>query len=197
MKASTLRVIAGALKGRRLATPSWEGLRPTSDRLRETVFNVLSERVAGARFVDACAGTGAVGIEALSRGAAHVTFIEHDPRAVALIARNLRHCGIEGGYTMCARTVTAAAGRLAPSSIDVAFLDPPYETGDLEPMIAALAERLAPGGLIVVEYARRRVLPARCGDARSVRTITSGDSALSLYAVSGQTVDGGPAPPVD
>lgn len=185
MKPSTLRVIAGMHKGRRLATPTWEGLRPTSDRLRETLFNVVGPRVPGSHWVDACAGTGAVGIEALSRGAAHVTFIEHDARAVALITRNLRHCGIEGGYTMSARTVTAGAGHLAPGSIDVGFLDPPDEAGDLDAMLMALAERLAAGGVIVVEHARRRTLPAQCGPVQLTRTVVSGDSALSFYGLPG------------
>ena len=88
-----MRIVAGSLKGRRLKAPSWEGLRPTSDKLRETLFNVLAPRIAGARVLDGFAGTGALGIEALSRGASHVTFIEQDRRAQALIAENLAHCG--------------------------------------------------------------------------------------------------------
>src|SRR5687767_5172397 len=89
-----VRVIAGTLKGRRLDAPDWEGLRPTSDKLRETLFNVLASRLGDARVLDGFAGTGAVGIEALSRGAAHVTFVEADGRAVRLIQRNLDHCGV-------------------------------------------------------------------------------------------------------
>src|SRR5436305_4363580 len=95
-----MRVIAGTLKGRRLDSPSWSGLRPTSDKLRETLFNVLAPRIAGARVVDAYAGTGAVGIEAVSRGAREVMFIEQDRRALALIVENLAHCGIASGYTI-------------------------------------------------------------------------------------------------
>src|ERR671920_1131237 len=102
-----MRIIAGTLKGRRIDTPKWEGLRPTSDRLRETLFNVLAPRIAGARFLDGYAGTGAVGIEALSRGAAHVTFVEHDTRAQQLIEENLARCGISGGYAI----IRASAGR--------------------------------------------------------------------------------------
>src|SRR5580693_10049951 len=96
----SVRVIAGLLKGRRLKTPDWEGLRPTSDKLRETLFNVLAPRIAGARVLDGFAGTGALGIEALSRGAAEVTFIEKDARAQALLSGNLARCGIETGYTV-------------------------------------------------------------------------------------------------
>ena len=85
-------MIAGALKGRRLKTPTWEGLRPTSDKLRETLFNVLGPRVAGARVLDAFAGTGALGIEAISRGAAWVVFLDQDPRAQALARYISRPC---------------------------------------------------------------------------------------------------------
>src|SRR5918993_627519 len=89
-----MRVIAGSLKGRRLDTPTWPGLRPTSDKLRETLFNVLQGRLPGARVLDVYAGTGAVGIEALSRGAAHVTFVERDARARKLIEKNLSHAAL-------------------------------------------------------------------------------------------------------
>src|SRR3977135_1836909 len=89
-----MRVIAGSLKGRRLKTPVWQGLRPTSDKLRETLFNILAPRVADARVLDAYAGTGAPGLEALSRGARFATFVDDDRRATALIAENVAHCGI-------------------------------------------------------------------------------------------------------
>src|SRR5918992_1338042 len=95
-----MRVIAGAFKGRRLKPPTWDGLRPTSDKLRETLFNILAPRISGARVLDGFAGTGAVGIEALSRGAAHVTFVDSDRRATALIQQNLALCGIERGYSI-------------------------------------------------------------------------------------------------
>lgn len=95
-----MRIIAGELKGRRLQAPTWDGLRPTSDKLRETLFNVVADRVSGARVLDLYAGTGAIGIEALSRGAAHVTFVEQDPRALKLIERNLHHCGVADRYAI-------------------------------------------------------------------------------------------------
>src|SRR5262245_46501259 len=95
-----MRIIAGVLKGRRLKAPTWDGVRPSSDRLRETLFQILAPRMRGARVVDVCAGTGAVGIEALSRGASEVVFIERDRRAQALIAENLAHCGMTTGYTI-------------------------------------------------------------------------------------------------
>ena len=89
-----MRIIAGVNKGRTLKTPKWDGLRPTSDKLRETLFNILQARIDGARVLDVFSGTGAVALEALSRGAAHVVFIEVDRRAQALIAGNLTGCGV-------------------------------------------------------------------------------------------------------
>src|SRR2546422_7337820 len=114
-----MRVIAGSLKGRRLIAPSWPGLRPTSDKLRETIFNILAARVAGARVLDGYAGTGALGIEAISRGAAHVTFVERDRRAYALIARNLSRCGIANGYAIIRDRVARALGALR--------VEPPFD----------------------------------------------------------------------
>ncbi|PYR80734.1 MAG: 16S rRNA (guanine(966)-N(2))-methyltransferase RsmD, partial [Acidobacteria bacterium] len=119
-----MRVIAGRFKGRRLNAPTWEGLRPTSDKLRETLFNILAPRVEGARVVDGYAGTGAIGIEALSRGAAHVTFIESHRRAAALIEENLRACGVEQGYTIQCADLVAALDAPA-SAFDLILLDPP------------------------------------------------------------------------
>src|SRR5512134_846169 len=104
-----MRIIAGSLKGRRLKTPAWDGLRPTSDRLRETLFNILAPRIAGARVLDGYAGTGAVGIEARSRGASEVVFVERDARAAALLAENLAHCGVTSGCAI----MRADIGRLA------------------------------------------------------------------------------------
>src|SRR5262245_36928023 len=103
-----MRVIAGSYKGRRLEAPTWDGLSPTSDKLRETLFNIVAPRVEGARVIDGYAGTGAVGIEALSRGAAHVTFVEHDRRAQALVTRNLTRCGIENRYAIIRSAVARA-----------------------------------------------------------------------------------------
>ena len=103
-----MRVIAGLFKGRRLVTPTWAGLRPTSDKLRETLFNVVAARVPGARVTTGFAGTGAFGIEAVSRGAAHVTFVDRDRRATALVAENLDRCRVDGGYAIMAAAFPAA-----------------------------------------------------------------------------------------
>jgi 16S rRNA (guanine966-N2)-methyltransferase len=177
-----MRVIAGSLKGRILKAPTWDGLRPTSDKLRETLFNILAPRIAGARVLDGYAGTGAVGIEALSRGAAAVTFVEQDRRAQALIAENLAHCGIEDGYAIIRASVARAMSNLraASASFDIVLLDPPYDVGIDEGMLE-IAEVLAPGGVVVLERAGRRAPPEQLGRLVRTRDVRSGDSALTLY----------------
>jgi 16S rRNA (guanine966-N2)-methyltransferase len=179
-----VRIIAGRLKGRQLKAPTWDGLRPTSDRLRETLFNILAPRIAGARLLDGYAGTGAVGIEAISRGAAHVTFVEHDRRALALIEANLAACRVEEGYTIeSGELVSVLRRRSVSAPFDLIFLDPPYDIAETVPMLDAAARLLAPDGQLVVERATRRDLeiPASLTRARDVR---SGDSTLTFLTVS-------------
>ena len=173
------------MKGRRLETPDWQGLRPTSDKLRETLFNVLAARVGEARVLDGFAGTGAVGIEALSRGAAHVTFIEADSRAAKLIERNLQHCAVGDRYAIIRARFADAAHRSPPGSFDLVFLDPPYGPDVIVSTLEAAAPLVAPGGLLILEHARRDTAPARIASIAKTRDIMSGDSALSLYEVSG------------
>ena len=188
-----MRIIAGTLKGRRLEAPTWEGLRPTSDKLRETLFNVLAPRIPGARVVDACAGTGALGIEAISRGASFVAFIEQDRRAQALIARNLARCGVSGGYAMIPASVARGVELLRATPtfepFDVILLDPPYDsqpgaTAAAEPdeTLMGLSTLLAPDGILVLEHAKRRPAPDAAGALALTRRTNSGDSALAYYA---------------
>jgi len=174
-----VRVIAGRFKGRRLNAPTWEGLRPTSDKLRETLFNILAPRVEGARVVDGYAGTGAIGIEALSRGAAHVTFIESHRRAAALIEENLGACGVEQGYTIQCADVVAALDAPA-SAFDLILLDPPYDTENVSAALDAAARHLAGDGLIVLERATRRE-PEESEAVIRVRDVKSGDSTLTFF----------------
>jgi 16S rRNA (guanine(966)-N(2))-methyltransferase RsmD len=179
-----MRIIAGTLKGRRLLSPSWEGLRPTSDRLRETLFNVLGPRIVGASVLDAYAGTGAIGLEAISRGARAVTFVEADRRAQALIAENLSKCGVERGYAIIRATVARAVARLTEDArcepFDIILLDPPYDRSSTG-MLTDMDRLLAPGGLLVLEHAHRIGTPAAAGRLERIRIVRSGDSALSFY----------------
>ena len=176
-----MRIIAGRYKGRRLASPRWPGLRPTSDKLRGTLFNILAPRLDGARVLDGFAGTGALGIEALSRGAAHVTFVDRDRRAMALVAENLGRCGITDGYAMIRGGVEAIAGAVAPGPFDLILLDPPYDEADVRAPIEAVARTLADGGLLVLEHARRRPAAGSAGGLVCTRDVMSGDSALAFY----------------
>lgn len=180
-----MRVISGRFKGRVLKAPTWEGLRPTSDRLRETLFNVIAPRIRDARVLDVYAGTGAVGIEALSRGAAHVTFVESDRRAQALIAGNLARCGIADGYAIIRASAARAldALRRSPSftPFDIILLDPPYDRAAAEALTGVEA-LLATDGLVVFEHARRTSVPQVLGQLALTRDLISGDSALAFYA---------------
>ena len=180
-----MRVIAGSLKGRRLKPPTWDGLRPTSDKLRETLFNILAPRIVDARVLDGYAGTGALGIEAISRGAARVTFVDNDRRAQALIAHNLALCGVTGGYAIIRATVAVAIDDLgaAPAdAFDIILLDPPYDDPQVDAVIAAGGDALTPAGVLVFEHGRRRAAPDAAGRLVRVRQVTSGDSALSFYS---------------
>jgi 16S rRNA (guanine966-N2)-methyltransferase len=183
-----VRIIAGELKGRRLAAPRFEGVRPTSDKLRETLFNVLASRVAGARVLDLFAGTGALGLEALSRGAAHVSFVERDPRAIAVIADNVARCGVGARAAVIRAAVERVGDRLA-GDFDLILADPPYDIDDPAALLAVFVPRLAPGGLLVLEHAKRRAAPQRLDGLTLFRTVLSGDSALSLFSCA--------APPCD
>ena len=160
-----MRIIAGEFKGRRLKAPTWEGLRPTSDKLRETLFNIVANRVPGARVLDVFAGTGAIGLESLSRGATGAVFIESDRRASALIA---------------ATAERALQQPLPGDRFDLIVLDPPYDFELVAHVLGAAAAHLTPGGWIVLEHARRRAVADAVG-LRAVRTVLSGDSALTFF----------------
>lgn len=183
-----MRVIAGSLKGRRLKAPTWPGLRPTSDKLRETLFNILAPRVEGSRVLDGYAGTGALGIEAISRGARAATFVDDDRRAQALVLENVAHCGIANLCaiirTTVARALDTLPGQAAFEPFDIVLLDPPYapeRRDNLDTILRETARVLAPNGVVVLEHARRRAVPDAAGDLTRTRTSESGDSALSFY----------------
>jgi 16S rRNA (guanine966-N2)-methyltransferase len=177
-----MRVIAGQYKGRRLAAPTWTGLRPTSDRLKQTLFDVLCGTVPGANVLDGFAGSGALGIEALSRGAASATFIDDDRRAIELVERNLEHCGIADGYVMIRDSFLGAIRRLAAGRpFDLIVLDPPYDCADLTGTLSAAVPCLAPGGTLVLEHARRSDVPDWVASVTLIRALRAGDSALAFY----------------
>ena len=175
-----MRIIAGSCKGRRLSTPRWVGLRPTSDRLRETLFNILGDKVVGRRVLDACAGTGALGIEALSRGAIHAVFVDRDPRAVNLIRQNVDKCGLSDRCSVVRGTLPRVLRRLEISGFDLILLDPPYAADDTDAILGAVADYLADDGLLVLERSGKQeeiFTPALL----AVRSVNAGGSVLEFF----------------
>jgi 16S rRNA (guanine966-N2)-methyltransferase len=192
-----MRVIAGTYRSRQLSAPRGMQTRPTSDRLRETLFNILAPRLDGCRFVDLYAGTGAVGIEALSRGAAHVWFAENAEPALASLRQNLAALKINRGFTLDDRGVGAMLQRLSklPEPIDLVYIDPPYEaeheySGTLNFFGSVRGrEILAPHALVVAEHSSKAKLAMRYGRLEHTRLLKQGDAALSFFSLAAATVE--------
>jgi len=181
-----MRVIAGTFRSRTLKAPPGLSTRPTSDRLRETLFNVLAPRIEGARFLDLYAGSGAVGIEALSRGAAQVTFVEQLPEALGALRLNLIALKIASGVQVDSRKVSGFLSRAeaAGQLFDLIFLDPPYENAEAYTMtLGSLSPILAPDGLAIAEHHRKQPLPICFGHLVRKRLLEQGDAALSFYSI--------------
>jgi 16S rRNA (guanine966-N2)-methyltransferase len=185
-----MRIIAGEFRSRRLEAPRGMATRPTSDKLRETLFNVLGPGVRGSRFVDLYAGSGAVGMEAISRGAEFVWFAEKAPAAVAAIRDNLRALKVAGGYAVEDRGVARLLEALVTkgASVDVVFLDPPYEAAKgYEGTLSFLGRNaeglLAEDAVVIAEHAKKQALLESYGALRRTRVIEQGDAGLSFYRI--------------
>jgi 16S rRNA (guanine(966)-N(2))-methyltransferase RsmD len=185
-----MRVIAGKYRSRLLKSLKGSALRPTSDKLRETLFNVLADRVTGARFLDIFAGTGAVGIEALSRGASDAVFIENHAPAAVLIRRNLESLAITSGAQVLALDARRALEKIVnkhrptDAPFDFVFLDPPYAaTEQYDRVLGFLgsAPLLGAGSLVIAEHRRTLELPQRIGRLLKTRILRQGDAALSFF----------------
>jgi 16S rRNA (guanine966-N2)-methyltransferase len=185
-----MRVIAGIYRSRILKSLRGLELRPTSDRLRETLFNVLGPGVADSRFLDLFAGTGAIGIEALSRGAVSATFVENHAPAAALIRRNLESLQITTGANVIASDAARALEMLSTKhkqsdpQFDYVFLDPPYAATEDYTRILRFLESaifLAPGAIVIAEHYHKFNLAERFGSLERVRVLKQGDAALSFY----------------
>jgi len=187
-----MRIIAGSLRSRSLVAPPGLATRPTSDRLRETLFNVLTPRIEGAAFLDLYAGSGAVGMEALSRGAASVDFVEKAPAALKVLRGNLERLGLTVGFRIHAAAVAAFLRRVAssapkPGRYEVVFLDPPWDAASeyaatLRLLGSSAAVLLADGALVIAEHRRKEHLEDRYGSLARTRLLEQGDAALSFYA---------------
>lgn len=178
-----MRVIGGEFRSRRLKSLPGQAMRPTPDMLRETLFNVLAPLIPGCVFVDAYAGSGAVGIEALSRGASRAYFIEAHPRAASLIEENLKALNATTRAVVIRARATEHLGRL---SADVFFLDPPYDQpGEYAAALRILGRKPPP--VVVAQHPVRLDLADAYGKLRRTRVLRQGNNALSFYSPAGES----------
>jgi 16S rRNA (guanine(966)-N(2))-methyltransferase RsmD len=180
------RIIGGAGKGRRLKAPAGEATRPTGARVRQSLFDILAPRIPGCRFLDAFAGSGGVGLEALSRGAARVVLVDSSAAAVEAARANARALERAGGEVQVVRQQAGLAlAALADQGrqFDVVFFDPPYASELYEPLLELAGRRLlAPAGMAVAEHFHKRALPERIGVLIRTRQKRVGDHCLSFYS---------------
>jgi 16S rRNA (guanine966-N2)-methyltransferase len=198
-----MRIIAGTFRSRQLKSLKGMALRPTSDKLRETLFNVLGKLVVDARFMDLFAGTGAVGIEALSRGARDAIFVEKHPSAAALIQKNLKSLEIRKNARVlkldALQALKQIAGEPAAAStrIEILFLDPPYaEKAQYAGVLSFLggANLLAENAVVIAEHQRSLDLPETFGKLERVRLLRQGDAALTFFRFRSPSLPERPAP---
>ncbi len=181
-----MRIISGKFGSRQLAGSPPPGLRPTSDKLRETIFNILGPRVEASIFLDACAGMGGIGIEAISRGAQFVHFVESSRKACDIIRKNLSTLGVQSAYQLHPVELRRALHQFERDGIafDIAFLDPPYDREDLYTMaleIFGAGSLLRESGILMMEHSKRHELNSAAGVLRRYRLLNQGDSCLSFY----------------
>ena len=181
-----MRIISGTCRGRRLRGPRGLGLRPTGDRLKETLFNILAPRLADSVFVDAFAGTGSIGIEALSRGAREVVFIESARDGIALIRQNLETCGLTQGFRILQQDVFPALRTLGRMGFraDLFFSDPPYDWRPYRDLLDTVGASsiIGPSSVVVLEHHRKAAVPESGLGYLCVRRVRQGDQCLSFYA---------------
>jgi 16S rRNA (guanine(966)-N(2))-methyltransferase RsmD len=175
-----MRVIAGTARGRLLVAPRGGGTRPITDRVKETLFAILADRVVDARVLDLYAGSGAIGIEALSRGAARCVFVDRDRRAVGAIGENLARAGLADQASVHSRDVLRYLAS-SEGQFDLAFVDPPYDERAILAPLERLASRLAPGATVVVKHHWRTSIPEPLGLARW-RERRFGETTLTFLA---------------
>jgi 16S rRNA (guanine(966)-N(2))-methyltransferase RsmD len=184
-----MRIIAGTWRSRSLQAPAGLATRPTSDRLRETLFNVLAPRIQGTHFLDLYAGSGAVGIEALSRGAARAVFVERAAVALKVLRANLARLGLTHNFEIHSGTAKAfLAHDVWKPGFDIIFLDPPYDAANEYKITLGLlggnSQSLLRGGaLVIAEHRRKDKLPDEIGALARTRLLQQGDAALSFYSL--------------
>ncbi len=175
-----MRIVAGTARGRRLEAPPGDATRPTSDKVRGAVFNVLGQFFEGGRVLDLYAGTGALALEALSRGCSEAICVESSAEAAAILARNAAACGVADRVKVVRRRVEDAVPTLPDGAFDLAFVDPPYAGGP-EAALHLLDRVLVAGGTVVAEHDRDAPPPDRVGALVVVDRRRYGDTGISIY----------------
>ncbi len=178
-----MRIVAGEFRGRRLHTPKGEGIRPTADRVREAMFSIIGSRLPDAMVLDLYAGTGALGLEAISRGAASAVFVDQNPAAIRLIRSNIQLCGAEGRSRIIQASVQRAVRQLAGEALafSLVFLDPPYGRGHVDSILPDLHRIADASTMVVAEHHAKDILPSTCGKWVRTQERLYGDTAISFY----------------
>jgi len=180
-----VKIGGGRLGGRKLHAPRGSKTRPTSGRLKKSLFDVLGARLEGARVLDLYAGSGSLGLEALSRGAASAVLVERGRQAAGAIRRNVDELDLGDRAEVLGRDVFGALERLLAglARFDIVFADPPYRSGDADKLLGRLGaeELVEPGGLVVLEHHHKRELRERYGSLVRLRTLKAGESTLTLF----------------
>lgn len=175
-----MRIITGTHRGKKLLTLEGEQVRPTTDRVKESLFNILQFQLEGRRFLDLFAGSGQIGLEALSRGAAQAVFVDLSRDSIRVVERNIKACGFQDSARVV-QSDFAAYLRSTREKFDVAFLDPPFRSGLLEQALPLAAGAMNPGGILVCEHPRDEALPEEAGPFRKYREYRYGKIMLTTY----------------
>lgn len=180
-----MRIIAGSHKGRRLLSPTTSNVRPTSGRVKEALFSILRDRIDGATMLDLFAGTGAIGIEALSRGAGRVTFVESHPTSLRLLQANLNQCRLLENTEIYPGETRAFLQHAARHGLafDIIFADPPYRDDSANTLLPLLGQSamILPHTVVILEHPTKHQIPPQVGPLNRVRQYRYGDSSLSLF----------------
>lgn len=187
-----MRVITGTARGRRLMTLEGNDVRPTTDRVKEAVFSVIQFDIEGRRILDLFAGSGQMGIEALSRGACEAVLVDNSPRSVAVVRENLRTCGMtKAAVVVQGDALSYLTPRAGRQEFDYAFLDPPYGRGILQSVLPAVASVMKPGGAIICESPAEEELPPSAGRFTVDRQYRYGKIMITFYREPQEDASGG------
>lgn len=175
-----MRIITGSKRGKKLSALEGEQVRPTTDRVKESLFTILQFQLEGRRFLDLFAGSGQIGLEALSRGAAQAVFVDLSRDSIRVVEQNIKACGFQDSGRVV-QSDFAAYLRGTREKFDVAFLDPPFRSGLLEQALPLAAGAMNPGGILVCEHPRDEALPEEAGPFRKYREYRYGKIMLTTY----------------